>query len=273
MRDEHLIQKWAPILGEVKERDAELGSATHGAFLFHQWAASRLPRNVRAHYGEFFVLGAHHLLAVHFSVLSGVRKLLYRKPDPSVFPVCRGCKCKPEDATADRKPKPSVIRDCLLIEQFNCVYKGISSKSIAEWYFGLFVPDAINVRAFFRAAAPADPLIREVRSQILLQQGEGLKLEEVALRGKRGRSRKSLRDAFAVTAMLAVHEWLDIKLVEGTNKDCTDDCAAFVASRFGIAAKLSGGVGMMSLQKCARTTGSTSRPHFNLAYFLRTRRQ
>ena len=233
------MRKWALILGEVQERDADLGSATHGAFLFHQWAASRLPRNVRAYYGEFFVLGAHHLLADHFSVLSGVRKLFYRKPEPSVFPesLCRGCKCKPEDATADRKPKPSVIRDCLLIDQFHCAYRGISSESIAEWYFGLFVPDAINVRAFFRAAAPADPLIREARGQILLHQGEELKLEEVALRGKRGRSRKSLRDAFAVAAMLAVHEWLGIKLVDGIDKDCTDDCAAFVASRFGIAAK------------------------------------
>ena len=228
MKGEHRSQEWSAILGEVQERDSELGSAIYGAFLFHQWAASHLPREVRAHYGDRFVLGAHHLLEDHFSVLSGVRKRFYRQPDPSVIPVCRECKCKPEDAPTDRKPDPSVIPDCLLIDRFHCAYKDITSDNVAEWYFGLFVPDAINVRAFFRVAAPSDRELLKARNQILsqeLSQQVGSPAT-VKVKGMQTRPRVTLRDAFALTAMVAIKEWVNPSSTD------MDSYAGVVADRF-----------------------------------------
>ena len=230
MRDEHLIQKWAPILGEVKERDAELGSATHGAFLFHRWAVSHLPRELRAHYGDRFVLGAHHSLADHFPVLSEILKLFYRKPDPSVIPICRECKCKPEDASTDRKPDPSVILDCLLIDRFHHAYEDITADNVAEWYFGSFVPDAVHVLAFLRVAAPSDHrVLLKARNQILsqevsLQVGRSA---TVKVKGKQTRPRETLRDAFALTAMVAIKEWVNPSSTD------MDSYAGVVADRFG----------------------------------------
>ena len=230
MKDEYPIREWSAILGGVQERDAELGSTIYGAFLFHRWAVSHLPQELRAHYGNRFVLGAHHSLADHFPVLSETLKLFYRTPDPSVIPVCRECKCKPEDASTDRKPDPSVILDCLLIDRFHHAYEDITSDNVAEWYFGLFVPNAMHVLAFLRVAAPSDHrVLLKARNQILshelsLQVGRSA---TVKVKGEQTRPRETLRDAFALTAMVAIKGWLNPSSTD------MDSYAGVVADRFG----------------------------------------
>ena len=226
MSDERVVRRWAPILGEVRERDSNLGSPIRGAFEFHQWTTKQLPPSVRAHYGEFFVLGANHLLADDFTVLSGIRKLFYGKPTSIVSMTCLICPCGTKVERAD-----------CLIYRFKCAFESITSERIAEWYVGLFVPDAINVRAFFRAVAPSIPLIRKARDLILahelVRHGEG-PTEDADVSKNRGAPRKTLRDAFAVTAMIAVHEQTGIALV---NTGSGDDCAARVACKFGVSPK------------------------------------
>ena len=252
MKSEYPIREWAAILGGVQERDAELGSAINGAFLFHRWAVSHLPRELRAHYGDRFVLGAHHSLADHFPVLSEILKRFYRKPDPSVIPICRECKCKPEKASTDRKPDPSVILDCLLIDRFHCAYKKVTFENIAEWYFGLWVPDAINVRAFFRDEAPADSEMRKARDRILshqLSQREGVTVQ-AKVKGKRTRQRETLRDAFAFTAMLAIKERVN------PNSTDMDAYAGVVADRFGFPSADSVVKGLASIYPKDRESGA-----------------
>ena len=228
MSNEHVIREWLAILGEAQERDAELGSEIYGAILFHQWVTS-LPeirgrenlrrKNLRAHYRERFVLGAHHLVDSHFSTMLAVRNRFYPRPNPSDIPICHECTCK----------KKGVVADCLLIDEFHSAYKEITAENIVEWYFGLFVHEAINVRAFFRVAAPADSVMLKARDQILshqLSQREGVTLR-VSAEGKRTPPRVRLRDAFALTALVAIIEWLS------PSSEDRDAYAAVVAERFG----------------------------------------
>ena len=175
------------------------------------------------------MLGAHHLLADNFRSLSVAHNLFDPKPEPTVLLDCPLCSCKTDDGKR---------ADCL-IRRFHNAFESITSEGIAEWYSGLSGQAAIEVRAFFRVAAPSDPTIREALERILsqeLSQREGLPVG-VKVNGKKSRPRETLRDAFAFTAMVAVHEWCKIALVDGSNDDCADDCAALVACRFGIAAK------------------------------------
>ena len=196
--------------------------AIAGALLFHKWAASQLPPNVRAHYGDRFVLGAHHLLAgdvftrTMFHELAE-QKLFNPKPVPSVS-LCSPCPCK----------KNGVNADCVLIDGFHGAYKDITAKSIEQWYSGLTGQDAVDVRAFFRVAAPTHPPIREAFGQILteeLLQREGLQVN-VNVEGKRTPPRKTLRDAFALTAMVAIKGWLNPSSTD------MDSCAEVVAAKF-----------------------------------------
>ena len=168
--------------------------AIGGAYRFHQWAASQLPPNVRAHYGERFVLGAHHLLADNFPSLSVAHNLFDPKPEPTVLLDCPLCSCKTDDGKR---------ADCL-IRRFHNAFESITSEGIAEWYSGLDGLAAKDVRAFFRGAAPTHPPIREAFGQILteeLLQREGLQVN-VNVKGKQTPPRKTLRDAFALTAMV-----------------------------------------------------------------------
>ena len=155
--------------------------AIGGAYRFHQWAASQLPPNVRAHYGERFVLGAHHLLADNFPSLSVAHNLFDLKPEPTVLLDCPLCSCKTDDGKR---------ADCL-IGRFNLAFESIDPGSIAEWYFGLLGPDVIDVRAFFRAEAPSDRLIRKALGRILsqeLSQREGLPITVTVTRAQSRRS-------------------------------------------------------------------------------------
>ena len=194
--------------------------AEGGAFRFHQWAASQLPPNVRAHYGDRFVLGAHQLLAGNFAVRSAIHHMFSPELKPSAQLDCPTCGCVTNGERAD-----------CLIRRFHHAYESIDSDYIAEWYFSLDGLAAKEVLAFFRNAVPSDPVIREAIEKILSRQ-VGLP-GKVTVHGEVGNVSKSLRDAFMFTAMVAVHEWLDIKLAHKPKADRADDCAALVARTFG----------------------------------------
>ena len=210
-------------------RDEYRPSPLMGARRFHKWATSQLPANVREHYGDFFVWGAHSLLENHHFAVTAIGEGFDSKPEPTGSLACSPCPCTTEGELAD-----------CLIARFHRAYKDITSKSIADWYFGLDGQAAKDVRAFFRVSAPQDLLIREAFGRVLTQEmspevlrREGVKVKTVTLQGERARPSKSLRNAFMLTAMVAVHEWLDIKLAHRPKDDRTDDCAALVARKFG----------------------------------------
>ena len=181
-----------------------------GALRFHKWAESQLPPEVWKHSGGHLVFGAHRVLDDSFFFLSMAP---LRKPEPA-----RRRNTKNAQA-ADR-----------LIDKFHRAYKRITSERIAAWYSDLAVEDARYVRAFFRAVAKSDPLIRGALDVILtreLSKQEGLRLKvEIE---KSGRPLVALRDAFMLTAMVVVHESQGFELDDGTRRDC----ATRVARRFG----------------------------------------
>ena len=190
-----------------------------GAFRFHQWAASRLKPEVQAHYGDRFVLGAHHLLADMLPSLLAAHNLFDPKPKPSVSLDCSGCQCRTDDERAD-----------CLIGRFHEAFEGITSENIAQWYFGLTGLAAKDVRAFIRVAARSDPLFRKTLERILsgeLSQQEGLPVK-ARVRGGKQRPRTTLRDAFVFTTMFALTEWLDPDRME------KDAYAELVTERFGL---------------------------------------
>ena len=236
--------------GDPSPRTLELieeARSIGGAYRFHQWAVSQLPSNVWNALGHRFVLGVNHRIERAAIIMSAAESsiatcaLTWRTstgklglaapPDaapksPARFdcPVCP-CGTKYEWA------------DCL-IYRFRDAFESITADSIAKWYSGLTGLAVTDVREFFRVEATSEPKIRAAYGQILSQellQREGLPVT-VNVNAKKTRPRITLRDAFTFTAMVAVHEWLEFKLVDGTNDDCTDDCAALVAGRFGIAA-------------------------------------
>ena len=95
-----------------------------GALLFHKWAASWLPPNVRAHYGDRFVLGAHHRLTgdVYTRTMFheyAEQKLFNPKPAPTVSLACSECRC----GMVGRK-----FADCLS-RRFRKAYDRINSDS------------------------------------------------------------------------------------------------------------------------------------------------
>ena len=162
-----------------------------------------------------------------FLSMSVLGKRFNAKPEPSDKLACPGCSCKTDGARAD-----------CLIRRFHDAYKNITSKRIAKWYFGLDGQAAKDVRAFFRAAASSDKLMREALDRILtreLWQQEGLRVKVEIEKGG-GRPSVALRDAFMLTAMVAAHEWTRIKLSDEINRT-KKDCAARVAREFDETAK------------------------------------
>ena len=261
MKDEQRIVEWKLSPQVIEESEAEAAkiledmragriSATTpsplmGAHRFHKWATSRLAREVREHYGEHFVLATHRLLAdvpeipwarrqandrgILFLVSSMRDGRFPAKPDPSVKLRCPECSCKTDGARAD-----------CLIRRFHDAYMKITFERIAKWYFDLDGQAEKDVRAFLRAAAPSDPLIRKALDRILtreVRQREGLRVKvEIEKRGRR--KLVALRDAFMLTAMVAAHEWTGIKLLDETNRTRKNkDCAARVADKFGVVGK------------------------------------
>ena len=202
-----------------------------GARRFHKWATSQLPANVREHYGEFFVWGAHSLIEDHHFAVTAIGEGFDSKPEPSSGSLdCPLCSCKADDGKR---------ADCL-IGRFYRAFDSIDSDYIKDWYFGLSEQAAKDVRAFLRVAAPSDLLIREALGRILAREmspavlrREGLKVKMVILQGQRARPSKALRNAFMLTAMIAVHESLDIKIAHRPKDKHSDDCAALVARKFG----------------------------------------
>ena len=227
----------------------------HGAFLFHQWAASQLPRNVRDAYGHRFVRAANCLLTDDIVVLSVLAERLEThdatwraarmvygehraeidtpikrrlrlanvpKVKPDVELACPVCPCETECAMAD----------CLMA-RFHRTFESIDAESIAAWYSTLDGPESRDVRAFFRTVAQSDPMIRDALGAVLsaeLSRQEGLKVT-VTIEGESARPSESLRDAFAFTAMAAVHKWLGFPIVSRVGKK---DCASFMVGKFGI---------------------------------------
>ena len=262
MKNEQRIVEWKLSPQVIEESEAEVAriledmragriSATTpsplmGAHRFHKWATSRLAREVREHYGEHLVLATHRLLAdgpefpwarrqandrgILFLVSSMRDGRFPAKPDLSDKLRCPECSCKSDDGNR---------ADCL-IRRFHEAFEKVTSKSIAKWYFGLDGQAEKDVRAFLRAAAPSDPLIRDALDRILTREvrhREGLRVKvEIEKRGRR--KLVALRDAFMLTAMVAAHEWTGIKLLDETNRTRKNkDCAARVADRFGVVGK------------------------------------
>ena len=156
MRDEH----------RIGAGNLPTPSPLIGARRFHQWAASQLREKVWEHYGEYFVVGAHHLLADHHFLLTVIGERFNSKPEPSGNLACPGCLCKTKDELAD-----------CLIGRFHEAFESIDSHGIVEWYSSLDGEDEIHVRAFFRAATPSDPTIREVFELILSREESPAKVK------------------------------------------------------------------------------------------------
>ena len=65
----------ALLQGDPSPRTLELfaeARAIGGAYRFHQWAASQLPRNVLDAFGHRFALGVNHRIAREASILSAI---------------------------------------------------------------------------------------------------------------------------------------------------------------------------------------------------------
>ena len=244
MKDEQRIVPWEMSPQEIEESEAEtakiledmragrIAAATPspilGAHRFHQWAVSQLPENIRKDLQDHLVFPAHDRLAETFFFTSLRR---FREWEPTGSLACsRGCRCS-----------IASMADCL-IGRFHAVFERIRDEPerIADWYIGLPAADATNVRAFFRVKAPTDPVIRRGFEAVLcreLSQRERVAVQKVQLKDKRTRRSVSLRDAFMLTAMAAVHGWLDIELVHQPDSDDMSDCAGRVGRVFGIKAK------------------------------------
>ena len=120
--------------------DVRAPSLQWGAFLFHRWAASLLPVELRMNFGEWFVQGASILPDVSVS-LPGERKdfvwsiqsILDRERPASeteqpLSPACPGCEC-------EKSCTPIVAMAGCLIRRFRETYDDITPERIErEWY-------------------------------------------------------------------------------------------------------------------------------------------
>ena len=205
--------------GEAIEAPAP--DPVHGTFLFHQWAANQLPPRVRDAWKHRFVLAVNHRLGADtFLVASPLVDRLDKTPEPDVELACPECRCK----------VPGAMADCL-IARFHHTFESIEAESIAAWYLTLDKSDVRDVRAFLRAEAKSDPMLREALARILtaeVSQREGVTVK-VSIRGRQARPRANLRDAFMLTAMAAANEWTGIPIQDGT----LNDCVSRVAYKFG----------------------------------------
>ena len=244
MTDEQRIGEWKLSPQVIEETEAEAAkilddmragriaavapSPILGAHRFHQWAVSQLQENVRKDLEHHLVFPVHDRLAVVYFFVSLRR---FREWEPTGSLACsRGCECS-----------IAGMADCL-IGRFHAAFERIRNEPerIADWFIGLPAADASNVRAFFREEAPTDPVIRRGFEAVLsreLSQRESVAVRNVQLTNDPARASVSLRDAFMLTAMAAVHGWLDIRLVHKPASEDMSDCAGRVARVFGITAR------------------------------------
>ena len=254
-------------------------SVSIGANLFHQWAASRLPPNVYEAHGHRFAYGSNQQLFPLYPFVTEIDEMLVKAgvvewgprldetqremarelglPAPPNLPpglACPICPCGTKSEWAD-----------CLIHRFHDAFESITDERIARWYSRLPERKARHVLAFIQAETPPDPLFRRAH-ELIRTWSTG---DSVPLKGARGRHSEKLRDAFALTAMVAVNKWLKLPLVNAIAEH--DECAALVAGVFGMNASTLRRRWNTVASKVRETGRMQDAADLRRAYFLRTR--